>query len=171
MATIKVKNKKCIECGREDLPHFSKKRCKFCANKIYKLKQNKITKTKRLSETPQKSTEKDELVSYYQKAIKLSKKHPYSFETGSLITNISGVNIAHLFPKRKYKSVATNLDNFVLLTWDEHTEFDNLLDRMDFDRLKVKFPKSFQKLTEVLYKYQDILEEGKLKENLFSYLK
>ena len=32
---IPRKNKKCIECGREDQPHFSKKRCKSCAMRSY----------------------------------------------------------------------------------------------------------------------------------------
>lgn len=36
---IQPKNKKCIECGREDQPHFSKKRCKSCAQKSYAKKQ------------------------------------------------------------------------------------------------------------------------------------
>lgn len=162
---IKPKNKKCIECGRDDLPHFSKKRCRYCVSKDYKLKQ-KSPRTK----TPQKSNKKDELVSFFTEAIKLSKNHPYSIETGRFISDVGGVNIAHLFPKRKYKSVATNLDNFVLLTWEEHTEFDNLLDRMEFDKLKEKYPKSFERLVKVLTKYHDILEHGKLKENLISYL-
>ncbi len=33
--TIKLRNKKCIICGREDKPWFSKKRCKSCASKSY----------------------------------------------------------------------------------------------------------------------------------------
>ena len=36
---IKPKNKKCVECGREDQPWFSKKRCKSCAQKAYSSKQ------------------------------------------------------------------------------------------------------------------------------------
>lgn len=32
---IARKNKKCIECGRDDRPWFSNKRCKSCAEKSY----------------------------------------------------------------------------------------------------------------------------------------
>ena len=48
-------------------------------------------------------------------------------------------NICHLYPKRKYKSVAEDNDNIIYLTADEHTRFDYLLDTMDFSRLLDEF--------------------------------
>lgn len=153
-----MKPKKCIECGREDLPHFSKKRCIYCAKRSYKrFKAPKINSKK-------------EYDTYYSELIKVSKNAPYSYESGVYIPNITKVNICHLFPKRSYKSVSNNTDNFVLLTFEEHTRFDHLLDLYRFDDLKKEFPKSFQKLVDFYKKYEDILENNKLKFDLALFL-
>lgn len=45
---IRSKPKKCVECGREDQPWFSKKRCKSCAQKAYskKMSEQNVNKIK-----------------------------------------------------------------------------------------------------------------------------
>lgn len=59
--------------------------------------------------------------------------------TGAYIPCPGVSNICHLYPKRKYKSVAEDNDNIIYLTADEHTRFDYLLDTMDFSRLLDEF--------------------------------
>lgn len=55
------------------------------------------------------------------------------------------VAVAHLLPKRHFKSVATNEDNWVELCWNCHTDFDNnkitwilLKDSKEWDTLSEK---------------------------------
>lgn len=152
-----LKNKTCIECGRSDLPHFSNKRCLYCARKSYK-KPLSVFKKK----------EKSELDNYFDEQIITAKKNPFSFESNTWIREVSRKNICHLLPKRTYKSVESNRDNFVLLTFEEHTRFDHLLDLYRFDDLIKEFPKSFQKLIDFVNDNQDILEDGKLKQKILS---
>lgn len=149
------KNKKCIECGREDLPHFSKKRCIYCAKKSYTA-LNKAPKIK----------DNSSLDTYYSEKIKVSKNAPYSFESGKHIYNISRKNICHLLPKRTYKSVESHSDNFVLLTYEEHNRFDDLLDKFRLEDLANEFPKTLSKLILFVREHQDILEEKKLKQEI-----
>lgn len=60
--------------------------------------------------------------------------------TGRPIHSPSACNVCHILPKRYYKSVAMDADNIVYLTEEEHTAFDGMLDRMDFDALEKVFP-------------------------------
>lgn len=149
------KNKKCIECGREDLPHFSKKRCYYCARKSYS-RPAKVYKTE----------DKSELNTYYSELIKASQNAPYSYESGNYINDVTRKNIAHLLPKRTYKSVSSHTDNFVLLTFEEHTRFDDLLDKFRFEDLANEFPRSLSKLITFVRQNQLILEEKKLKQEI-----
>lgn len=153
------KNKKCIECGREDLPHFSKKRCIYCAKKSYTA-LNKAPKIK----------DNSSLDTYYLEKIKVSKNTPYSFESGKHIYNISRKNICHLLPKRTYKSVESHSDNFVLLTYEEHNRFDDLLDKFRLEDLANEFPKSFKLLLDFVKDNENILENKKLKLEILNYL-
>ena len=150
-----LKNKKCIECGREDLPHFSNKRCIYCAKKSYTA-LNKAPKIK----------DNSSLDTYYLEKIKVSKNAPYSFESGKHISNISRKNICHLLPKRTYKSVESHSDNFVLLTYEEHNRFDDLLDKFRLEDLANEFPKTLSKLILFVREHQDVLEEKKLKQEI-----
>lgn len=154
------KNKICIECGRDDLPHFSNKRCYYCARKSY-FKPKQVVKTE----------DKSELDNYYTERIKQSEIEPFSFESGKTIYNITRKNICHLLPKRTYKSVSAHPENFVLLTFEEHTRFDNLLDKFRFKELASEFPRSFEKLLQFVKTYEKILENKKLKEELLNYEK
>lgn len=76
---------------------------------------------------------------FFDKAIEKFENVPYSFESGVYISNIDRVNICHLFPKRTYKSVQHDIENVILLTFEEHSRFDNLLDKMDFEGLERDF--------------------------------
>ena len=151
------KNKTCIKCGRSDLPHFSNKRCLYCAKKSYK-KTTKVFGIK-------KRTDVD---TYYDENIERAKKNPFSFETNRLIRKVDRRNICHLLPKRTYKSVESNQDNYVLLTFEEHTRFDHLLDLRRFEDIEKEFPKTYRRLLDFVTTYQDILEETKLKQELLS---
>lgn len=164
MSILKSKNKKCIECGREDQPWFSKKRCKSCASKSYgKIKP--VTK-KHVKEKKEQSSIRDV---YFEALIPLCKK---SDESNTFIYNATRANVAHILPKRTYKSVQANLDNHIFLTIDEHTRFDYLLDTLNFEQLEKEFKNSWQK---VLFRVKKLLplthENGKLKIKFEEYLK
>src|SRR5690606_5836386 len=70
----------------------------------------------------------------------------HSEESGSPIYNPTKVNVCHLLPKRKYKSVAADLENCVYLTIDEHTRMDKLIDCNDFTALEREFPNSWYEI-------------------------
>ena len=80
-------------------------------------------------------------------------------------------NICHLYPKRRYKSVAEDNDNVIYLTIDEHTRFDYLLDTMDFDRLLEEFGDTWllvaKKMRDLVPKVE---EDGKLKTRLLLWI-
>lgn len=128
---IKLKPKKCIECGREDLPHFSKKRCKHCAMKSYaKPKAKRVVKKE----------------SYRPFFLKCRDYYPnVCFESGERLEVLT-VNCCHIFPKRKYKSVSRLLNNIIILSWENHMILDKYLDEMDLEGLKEKLPKTHDEI-------------------------
>lgn len=134
-----LKNKKCIECGREDLPHFSNKRCYYCARKSYGRPAKTYVKPKN-----------EELDLYFEKHIEKLKIFGKSEESGLKIYNPTRGNICHLLYKSAHKSVASHMDNFVYLTWDEHNRFDDLLFKHDFEKVKEEFPNCWEKVKERL---------------------
>ena len=73
-----------------------------------------------------------------------------------------------MFPKRRYKSVATNDNNVVYLTWQEHTDFDRYVDTRDLEKLETFFPKTWNRMKKVLPLVE---ENGKLKEFVNNILK
>ena len=105
-----------------------------------------------------KKKEQEESALFFEKAIQIFQEHPYSIESNKYISNINRLNIAHLFPKRKYKSVQYNLKNVILLTGDEHTRFDTLLDRMDFEKLEQEF-KSWNLIKKQMIELLPFIEE------------
>ena len=107
--------------------------------------------------------ERKGLPEFFTYAIEELKKNPYCQETGEYIYNVSALNCAHIFPKRRYKSVALNLDNIILYSWNSHTKFDNLLDAMDFKSLEKEFPNSWPVvLSKVKLIIGQVTEHGKL---------
>lgn len=91
--------------------------------------------------------------------------------TGAYIPCPGVSNICHLYPKRKYKSVAEDNDNIIYLTADEHTRFDYLLDTMDFSRLLDEFGNVWllaaRRMRDLAPKVE---EDGKLKTRLLSWI-
>ena len=154
---IKSKHNTCTECGREDMPWFSKKRCRWCASKSYS-RPKKILKPKENKEC---------LDNMFVEAIDYYNSKPFSEHSGESISDIKRLNIAHLFPKRKYKSVACLLENVCLLTWKEHTEFDMLIDTNKIEEIEKKFPNIWIRIKKVLYLVQ---EHGKLRLAIEEYI-
>lgn len=140
---MKVKKKICRICGKEEYI-FSRGRCRTCttiedykpilktpiAQKKYTfLKQTEKNKAYRKSQSAIRDT-------YFSYHLPLCK---YSEEDGTPIYEATRANICHLFYKRTYKSVQANLNNFVYLTLEQHTRFDQLLDKNDFKALEKEF--------------------------------
>jgi len=164
MSSIKPKNKECIECGRTDMPWFSKKRCKYCAMQSYGKPKALTEKTR--EKKKEQSAERDV---YFKTLIPLCKK---SDESGVTIYNPTRANICHIFPKRIYKSVQSNLDNHIFLTLDEHTRFDYLLDTFDFQQLEKEFKNSWKKVLIKVKKLLPLVVENKrLKMYFENYIK
>ena len=110
---------------------------------------------------------KDKLNKFFYAHIEFLSQHPFCYETGEHIYTPSRLNIAHLFPKRKYRSVEDHSDNVVYLSWDAHTRFDRLVDTNNFDRLEKEFPKSFARMKKVISLVE---ENGILKTKLEEWL-
>lgn len=91
--------------------------------------------------------------------------------TGARIACPGIGNICHLYPKRKYKSVAEDDDNVVYLTIGEHARFDCLLDTMDFDRLLVEFGDIWLSIAGRMRDLAPrVKEDGKLKTRLLLWI-
>lgn len=77
---------------------------------------------------------------FFREQIEKLKVSPYSVEDGDTIYKPSRKNICHILPKRHFKSVESNELNIVYLTWQQHSDFDRLIDTGDFEGLQEKFP-------------------------------
>lgn len=153
---IKQKKKICKNCGKETYI-FSKGRCKNCALKTY----NPLSSINR-------GTKKESYTDFFNQC--LNTLPPIDEETKHPIYNFSKFNICHILPKRRYKSVAKNIDNIVVLSIDNHTRFDYLLDTMQFNRLEKEFPNIWNIIKERLIKViPQVTESGKLLQNLKEY--
>jgi len=91
---------------------------------------------KKLKKTRKKNPEKKK---FFQQVIERNQHSPVSFESGKNLGTLDAVNIAHIFPKQIYKSIAYNHRNIILLSWEEHTRFDDLLLAHDFETLEQEF--------------------------------
>jgi len=120
---IKSKNKKCIECGREDQPHFSKGKCKGCASKTYAglkktpLKKTAKTITKQTVKTKEKrKANREGFGDFFIKHIQTIQEGNLSCqECGKRITSPNASNVAHILGKSKHLEVATNDLNVLYL--------------------------------------------------------
>ena len=151
------KEKICTDCGRSVLSFWKRGLCKSCASKTHKKLSSKPSKYK--------AEIKDEMEEYFSYHIlKCSVSENYS-ET---IYSPNRSNICHIFPKSKYKSVRSLKENCVYLTLEEHSLFDNLLDRGKFDEIQEKFSAQFlEVLRERINKILPLVEEnGRVKETL-----
>ena len=152
---MKLKTETCSKCGN-DSPIWKRENkqpiCQFCANKKSKLKQM-------TPKTKQKNTARAiKLSIYYDYHISLCRK---SEESGIPITNPGRIHVAHLLPKRTYKSVESNLDNFIYLLPQEHLLMDSLLDKLDFVGLKKKFKNSWTIILQRVEKMLPLITEKK----------
>lgn len=141
---IKAKNKVCIECGRDDQPWFSKKRCRGCA--IITNSKSAISVARKAIT---KQTEKNKLYRKSQSAIRDTYFEYHiancksSEHSGVTIYNPTRANCCHLFDKARHPSVQGNVINCVYLTLDEHTRFDQLLYSHQFNKLEEEFPNAW----------------------------
>lgn len=160
---MKGNNKKCISCGREDQPWFSKKRCKRCAT----IEDSKPLKR---GSTIKKQTEKNKLYRKSQSAIRDAyfdyhiRNCRSSEHSGTIIFFPTRANCCHLFDKARHPSVQGNLINCVYLTLDEHTRFDQLLYSNEFDKLEDEFPNAWKSASgRMVLLLPEVKEETKFK--------
>jgi len=98
--------------------------------------------------------------------------NPVCQESGRNLVSFSNFNMCHIFPKRKFLSVATDPRNIIVLELNYHTKLDNYLDKMDLASVEEHFPNSWPLIKErVLEMWESITEEGKLKAIFREYLK
>lgn len=160
---IKQKKKICCACNQETLL-FAKKMCKKCYNINNKSSIKKVT-LKTIEKKKIQSSVRDEYFEWHIGRCKSSE------ESGKPINDPSRTNICHLWPKRIYKSIQSDLDNCIYLTWEEHTRFDYLLDIYDFITLAEEF-KCWNKVVERMKNLLPRIEEdGKLKRKFEEFLK
>lgn len=158
---IKQTKKICKGCHTEQYI-FSKGRCQRCAN-------SQDSKPLSRSSFIPKQTQKNKEYRKSQSAIRdvFFEHHiglcRYSEENGEPIYSPNRGNICHLFYKRTYKSVQANLNNFVYLTLDQHTRFDNLLDKNDFKSLEKEFKCWGLVVERMKLLLPEVKENGKLK--------
>lgn len=86
-----------------------------------------------------KAGEKDNCLSAFFTAHILKLSSTCRSLEGTQISEPSGLNIAHLFPKSTHPSVKCHMENAIYLTWQEHSDFDNLLSKHEFTKLETKF--------------------------------
>lgn len=148
---MQLKNKKCIICGRDDQPHFSKKRCKSCAQQSYaKIQPKNKTSRTTINRTEQRGCLKE----FFERHVEILQQFPRSQNTGEFIPHPSIFNICHLIPKSKAISVACNDYNVIYLTIDEHSLMDDCIFKHDLTKVKEQMPNVYrlmkEKLTEIL---------------------
>jgi len=173
---LKANTKKCIKCQHERIL-WSKGMCKSCASSN---KATLTTTSSSLGNSPLKSKgliqktkggKSPEIKAFYEALQESLKDSARSIETGAAIVGASAVNMAHIFPKESFPSVATDTANIIILTWEEHTRFDELLNRHEFDKLAQEFPNSWGKVcTKVKQLLPKVTEQKPLKFKFEKYL-
>jgi hypothetical protein len=135
---IKAKNKECIICGRTDQPWFSKKRCKSCtvSSTPNTLTQRKTIKKQTQKNIAYRNTRSEIRDAYFDHHLKECVASEFS---GKHIYLPTRANICHLFDKGRHPSVQGNIANYIYLTLDEHTRFDQLLYSHEFEKLQEEF--------------------------------
>lgn len=155
-----IKSKKCIVDGCIN-PNFSKGFCKYH-------RKNKKVKYSR----PQTKLIRKDIKSlrdaYFEFHIK---KCFRSEESNTAISVPSRFNICHIFPKETHPSVGADIRNCIYYTAKEHSEFDRMLFKFDFDGLESNFPNSWStvigRITNLL---PDVKENTIFKYKLIRYI-
>ena len=156
------KDGKCANCCKPSFKGFSNDKRSFDSKVASGMVQKYLLKKTRKKKPGNKEFFESQAAAYQE--------NPVSFESGKSLGIIGNVNLAHIFPKETYKSIAHEPLNIILLSWEEHTRFDELLGRHDFGKLQMEF-KSWEKIcrrVEVLLPL--CKEQGKLKLALIKYL-
>ena len=68
----------------------------------------------------------------------------HSMENGHPIREPGRVNICHILDKGRHPSLEAHLENFVYLTWAEHTKFDLYLYTHRFQKIEEEFPNCWE---------------------------
>ena len=103
---------------------------------------------------------------FFKRHIKTLSAHPYSQNSGKYIGDVSSKNICHILPKRDraFPSLALDDRNIIYLTWQEHADFDNLIDKKQFRKIEEKFPNLYPLIVErVTLLLKDCTETNKFR--------
>jgi hypothetical protein len=88
------------------------------------------------------------------------------------ITFPTRANICHIFDKGRHPSVQGNIANYVYLTLDEHTRFDQLLYQHEFRKLEGEFNSAWSKaVMRIKLVLPHVVENTKFKSKIEEYLK
>lgn len=144
---------KCKECGRE-VAILSKGLCPGCRSKQLPKKAAKPIRMK---------SKKKEVsyTSFYEKCLEELHTRKFSDYSGKPIVCPTVCNVCHILPKRKYKSVAEDRANIFFLTDEEHTEYDRLMDTLDFETMKSKMPDLYYM---TIGRFRSMFEASKIEE-------
>lgn len=124
------KPKVCVECGRDDLPHFSKKRCIYCASKYY---NEKYTLNSRRKKEDKSEKPINNFYSYHVSNLNNLKDEDRICENcgGKIRKYALYSNVAHILPKSRYISIGEDLNNYLYLCTDKDETGNNC--HYDFD--------------------------------------
>lgn len=111
---IKSKNKICILCGREDQPHFSKKRCKKCSQKSYSTKEIKRVPIPKVS-----VKRKKENVDYLKLRLQFLNEHQ-KCEVKKLGCSIYATEIHHQFSGKDRQKYYLNTNTWLAICRNCH---------------------------------------------------
>lgn len=112
---IKSRNKVCILCGRDNEPHFSKKRCKSCASKSYSKPERTAIKKK-----PKEATGEREVF------LKIWKERPHVCTNcqDPLGNEPLAHFFAHILSKKRRPDLKLDPNNIMILCSDCHYAYD-----------------------------------------------
>ena len=166
---LKPKLKECLSCGNDRII-WKDGKCQQCCSPSYKPLSAGTGFKKTKNSLKKTRNKKPGNKQFFESQAAVYQENPISFESGKNLGVIGNVNLAHILPKEIYKSLAHESLNIILLSWEEHTRFDELLNRHNFDKLEEEF-KSWSKICERLKILLPLcLEGGKLKLALKTYL-
>lgn len=123
----------------------------MCASKSYK-KPKQVSEKKKSAKKKQ-SNRRNKYFDYH------IERCTHCEESGEVIPYPSRLNICHIIDKGRHPSVEDNLDNYVYLTGDLHTEFDNLLFKHRFEELEKEFPNSWSVVVSRMEKLLPLVKE------------
>ena len=128
--TVVSRNKfyPCEKCGRI-VPVRSKGLCPSCRQKEKNYMKKKLIGA---------SNKNPGIPGFFRLMLEKLEYSRMSY-TGRPINFPTVANICHILPKRTYKSVSMDEENIIFLTNEEHTRFDELIDRLEFEKLESEY--------------------------------